>query len=347
MPKNSHRAGKSTLAQPETGLRHVEVDELSIHRRRNGHGFVYLQPNGRRLCDKRTLNRLQRLAVPPAYRDVVYASDPRAHIQAVGRDSAGRRQYRYHPEWDKVREMRKARRLARLVHLLPKIRAALSRHLRGREPMREFALAAVIELIACTAMRAGSESYAQESGTRGAATLLKSNVHIAGDKVALRFRGKGGKAVEKAVRSRRLARVLRQLMRLPGKRLFQYRSDDGQAGLIHRREVNDFLRSIASPSITLKDFRTMIACACALEELSELDPKPSEHGRRKQVRGVLQSVAAELANTPAVCRKSYVHVVVIDAFETGKLARMCKHGVSQSASQREHMLARMLETIAG
>jgi DNA topoisomerase-1 len=347
MPKHTDRAGKPTLAQPETGLRHVEVDELSIRRRRNGHGFVYLQPDGQQLRDKRTLSRLKRLAVPPAYRDVVYASDPRAHIQAVGRDSAGRRQYRYHPEWDKVREIRKARRLARLVHLLPKIRAALSRHLHGREPTREFALSAVIELIACTAMRAGSESYAQDNGTRGAATLLKSNIHIAGDKIALRFRGKGGKAVEKEVRSRRLARVLRQLMRLPGKRLFQYRSDDGQANPIHRRDVNEFLRSIASPSITLKDFRTMIACACALEELSELDPKPSERGRRKQVRGVLQSVAAELANTPAVCRKSYVHAAVIDAFETGKLARMSKRDASRSASEREHMLARMLDRIAG
>jgi DNA topoisomerase-1 len=136
-------------------------------------------------------------------------------------------------------------------------------------------------------------------------------------------------------------------MRLPGKRLFQYRSDDGQVSTVHRRDVNDFLRSIASSSITLKDFRTMIACACALEELSGLDPKPSERGRRKQVRGVLQSVAVELANTPAVCRKSYVHAAVIDAFEAGKLARMSKWGASRSANEREHILARMLETIAG
>ena len=125
-----------------------------------------------------TRARLKRLAVPPAYEDVLYATDPRAHIQAIGRDAAGRLQYRYHADWEKVREQRKARRLQRLVEALPRIRRAVNKHLGAAEPTREFALAAVIELVACSAIRAGSESYAKANGTRGAATLLKSNIAV-------------------------------------------------------------------------------------------------------------------------------------------------------------------------
>jgi DNA topoisomerase-1 len=327
-------------------LHHVEAGELTIRRRRNGHGFFYVQPNGRPLRDKRTLIRLKRLAVPPAYEDVVYAADPRAHIQATGRDSAGRIQYRYHPDWEQVRELRKARRLARLIHLLPKIRSAVSRHLRGAEASRDFALAAVVDLVACTALRPGSDSYAQEHGTRGAATLLKSNVVVTGDAIALRFRGKGRKRIEKQVRSRRLARVLKRLLALPGRRLFQYRCEDGSICAVRRRDVNGFLRIIGGRNLTLKDLRTMSACGCALEQLVDLEPRPSQRGRRKQVLAALREVAEELANTPAICRKSYVHAAVIDAFETGALQKLSRRiGGRHSAGRRERLLARVLENV--
>jgi len=173
----------------QIGLRYVTVDELTIRRRRNGAGFVYLNGGGRPLRDKRILFRLKRLAVPPAYEDVLYAADPHAHLQAIGRDAAGRAQYRYHADWEKVRELRKAGRLARLAAALPKIRAWVSRHLGDRAPSRERAIAAVIDLVALTALRPGSETYAKEHGTRGAATLLKSNLRISGDRVSLRFTG--------------------------------------------------------------------------------------------------------------------------------------------------------------
>src|SRR3954454_19531497 len=149
--------------------------------------------------DELTRARLKRLAVPPAYDDVLYAADPRAHIQAIGRDAAGRVQYRYHPDLEKGRERRKARRLARLVEALPRIRRAVNKHLGAAEPTREFALAAVIELVACSAIRPGSESYAKANGTRGAATLLKSNVVVNGATVALKFRAKAGKNIEKEI----------------------------------------------------------------------------------------------------------------------------------------------------
>ena len=329
------------------GLRHVETSDLKIRREPRGRGFIYLAPQGGIIRDPRLLVRLKRLAVPPAYENVRYAEDPRAHIQAVGRDVAGRRQYRYHPQWDEVRERRKARHLAELAPLLPKLRVAISRYLKVKEPSREFALAAVIDLIAATAIRGGSEAYAREHGTRGAATLLKSNASITGDRIALHFRGKGGKPVAKELRSAKLARALRRLKQLPGSRLFQYRAADGRIARVHRRDVNAFLKSITSDKINLKDLRTLIACGYALEEFSALDPKASERGRRKQILGTLRMVADELANTPAVCRKSYVHTAIVEAFEAGDLARMTRQQPIRSTAARERLLGQMLSRIAG
>jgi DNA topoisomerase-1 len=317
------------LRQP---LRHVDVAELSIRRRRNGKGFTYVASNGRAIRDPRQLGRLKRLAVPPAYEDVRFAEDARAHIQAVGRDSAGRIQYRYHPNWDMLRERRKARHLAELLRFLPTIRGALSRHLRAKDVTREFTLAAMIDLIALTALRPGSEVYAREHGTRGAATLLKSDVTVKGDLIALRFRGKGGKLVAREIRSKRLACAMKRLQALPGRRLFQYRSPDGAVCVARRREANAFLHEIASEKISLKDFRTLTACARALETLAKLEPKPSDAGRRRQLKACLCAISEVLANTPAICRKSYVHGVVVRAFEDGSLkAIVARRGFNVSA----------------
>ncbi len=343
MPKRENSTA-SDRSLHELGLRRVEAGDLAIRRRRNGHGFIYLLPNGRRLRDRSTLTRLRHLAVPPAYEAVLYAADACAHLQAVGRDSAGRTQYRYHPDWEKVRELRKARRLARLVHALPKIRNWVGRTLRTRAPTRDFALAALIELIACTALRPGSETYLRQHGTRGATTLIKSNVTIQGETVHLRFRGKGGQMIEKEVRARRLASALRRLKQLPGSRLFQYRAEDGSICRLRRRDANAALRDIAGKPITLKDFRTMIASAAALEQLADIEPKGSERGRRRQVLATVREVAGELANTPAVCRKSYVHDAVIAAFDSGLLQRMAgAAGSRRSAARRERMLIRVLD----
>ena len=347
MPKRNNSAASDNSLHA-LGLRRAAAGDLAIRRRRNGHGFIYLLPNGRRLRDRRTLARLRHLAVPPAYEDVLYAADDCAHLQAIGRDSAGRTQYRYHPDWEKVRELRKARRLARLVHALPQIRRWVGRALRAPEPTRDFALAALIELIACTALRPGSETYLRQHGTRGATTLLKSNVTIRGETVHLRFRGKGGQTIEKEVRAPRLVRALKRLRELPGRRLFQYRTADESICRLHRRDANAALHEIAGKPITLKDFRTMIASAQAIERLADIEPKGSERGRRRQVLAAVREVAGELANTPAVCRRSYVHDAVIDAFDSGLLRRMAgAAGTRRWAARRERMLIRVLDEMEG
>ena len=330
------------------GLRRIDVAALTIRRVRRGRGFAYLDADGTCIRDRRLTLRLAKLAVPPAYEDVHYARDPAAHLQAVGRDAAGRLQYRYHPDWDKIREQRKAQRLLHLVDTLPHIRRAVTLHLGGSEPCREYTLAAAIDLVAASAIRAGSEAYARERGTRGAATLLKSNVTIAGETIRLAFRGKGGKAIEKELQSPRLAAALTRLAALPGRRLFQYRDAEGAIHPIRAGDINAFLRAIAGARISLKDFRTLCATARVLDRLSRMEPAESERQRRRQVLEAIREAAEDLANTPAICRKSYVHETVLDAFETGALEKYAA-GLKQArgTARRERLMARVLAAHCG
>jgi len=340
---------KSRLAAralKQLGLRHISTDELTIRRKRIGDRFTFVSARGRTVHDELTRARLKRLAVPPAYEEVLYATDPRAHIQAIGRDAAGRLQYRYHAEWEKVREQRKARRLRRLVEALPRIRRAVNKHLGTAEPTREFALSAVIELVSCSAIRPGSESYAKSNGTRGAATMLKSNIVVSGGTIALKFRAKGGKNVEKEFHSPRGASAINVLRALPGRRMFQYRCEDG-VRIVTASDVNGFLREIAGVKISLKDFRTLVASSAALEALAHVEPAASAHGRRRQVRAAVTAVSEELSNTPTICAKSYVHKTVVAAFESGKLEKFSE-GLKgrRSPAHREKLLAQVVASMA-
>jgi DNA topoisomerase-1 len=349
---NGERAGRKlksrlgAIAMRRLGLIYVSTDALTIRRRRKGDGWTFISQDGQTIRDEIARARLKKLAVPPAYEDVLYAADPRAHIQAIGRDAAGRLQYRYHPDWEKVRERRKAKRLQRLVEALPRIRRAVNKHLATAEPTREFALSAVIELISCSAIRAGGESYAKANGTRGAATLHKSNVTVCGATITLKFRAKGGKDVDKKFRCPRGAAAINVLQALPGKRLFQYRGENG-VRFVTASDVNVFLREISGVKISLKDFRTLCASGAALEALAHIAPAESERGRRRQVKEAVTAVSEELANTPAICRKSYIHQTVVTAFENGKLEKFSE-GLKgrRSPAHREQLLAQVVASMA-
>src|ERR1700760_432344 len=308
------------LAQ-EVGLKLGDQNELTIRRIKRGKTYSFVRANGTRIKHVGIIRRLNRMAMPPAYRDVRYAADPSSHLQAVGVDAAGRLQYRYHADWEKVREQRKAHRLGKLVAALPKIRRNVSMHLAGDEPTREFALSAVIELIARTAIRPGNESYARLNGTRGATTLLKSHVMLEDDSLVLTFKAKGGKAVRKECNAAKLVRAIGILRTVPGKRMFQYRGAYGVVRGVSTTSVNAFLREIAGIKISLKDLRTLMASAVVVESLSRITPAASERGRKRQVRDAIRAAADQLSNTPAICRKSYVHDTIVTAFEDGILER--------------------------
>jgi DNA topoisomerase-1 len=335
----SHKKFIEALAR-EKGLTIVSPAALTVHRHRCGTGFVFRQASGAVVRDPKEIARLKALAVPPAYTDVHYAASASAHLQAVGTDAAGRLQYRYHPRWTEVREALKARRLAGLARALPDIERAVARALAAETVDCSFVFAAVVRLVSLTAIRAGSEEYARERGTRGATTLLKSNIRLDEGSVTLHFKAKGGKAVSKEVRDARLHGAVTALMALPGRRLFQYRDADGSVRAVRAGEVNAYLHGIAGRRISLKDFRTLTASAAALEALAATEPATSERARRSQLRQVVSAVAEELANTPTVCRKSYVHEAIVTAFEQGTLARMRKP--TRSAAKRAQALARIV-----
>jgi DNA topoisomerase-1 len=258
--------------------------------------------------------------VPPAYVEASYCADPRGHLQAVWQDAAGRQQYRYHPEWTKVRDAGKLQRLGRLAKALPKIQRALARRLAEGKPSREFALAAAIDLVAKSGIRAGRESYLRLNGTRGAATLLKSNVRINGRTVALSFRAKGGKAMKKEFDSPRLVSAIKTLRKVAGPRLFQYRNGDGTKA-VRARDINRFLRDLSGTDVSLKDLRTLTASNTALKALSNVEPAASRSRRNKQIGNAMRAAADKLGNTPAMCRKSYVPATLVSAFEDGRLRR--------------------------
>jgi DNA topoisomerase-1 len=344
--KTANGTSVESLAQ-ELGLKLGDQNELTIRRIKRGKNYSFVRANGTPIRHVGTIKRLNSMAVPPAYEEVRYSPDPASHLQAVGRDAAGRLQYRYHADWEKVREQRKAHRLARLVAALPKIRRNVSLHLSGDEATREFALAAVIELIARTAIRPGSESYARLSGTRGASTLLKSNVTVEDDCIVLTFKAKGGKAVRKECDAAKLVRAIGILRGVPGKRMFQYRDDAGNIRVVNATQVNEFLREIAGIKISLKDFRTLMASAVVLESLSRISPAASAHGRKRQVLEAVRAAADELSNTPAICRKSYVHDTIVTAFEDGILERFAATMKGyRSQSKREQLLAQVVATAA-
>jgi DNA topoisomerase I len=342
-------AGKNTVEElaQEHGLKLGDQNELTIRRVKRGKNYSFVRANGSHVRDTRTIRRLHAMAVPPAYVQVRYSPDPNSHLQAVGRDAAGRLQYRYHADWEKVREHRKAHRLAKLVAALPKIRRNVSAQLAGDEPTREFALATVIELIARTAIRPGNESYARLNGTRGATTLHKSNVTLEDDCLVLTFKAKGGKAVRKECAASKLVRAIGILRTVPGKRMFQYRDPSGTVRAVSTTQVNAYLREIAGIKISLKDFRTLMASAVVLESLSRISPAESARGRKKQVLEAVRAAADELSNTPAICRKSYVHDTIVTAFEDGILERFAATMKGyRTQAKRERLLAEVVVAAA-
>jgi DNA topoisomerase I len=340
----SHRSVVARLAE-ERGLVIVGPGALTIRRQRCGKGFAFRTGSGGCVRDAGEIKRLKALAVPPAYVNVRFAADGAAHLQAVGEDAAGRLQYRYHPKWAEVREALKARRLARLAKALPAVRRAIGRSLASDAIDRRFVCAAVVELVRQSAIRAGGEEYVRERGTRGATTLLKSNVRLMGKAVVmLSFKAKGGKVITKEVKSARLHFAVARLLELPGRRLFQCLDEAGEARPVRAAEVNAFLQEVAGQRISLKDFRTLVASAAAVKALAGTEPAASERQRRRQVREAVIDIAEELANTPTVCRTSYVHDSVIAAFEAGALKRA--HKTKSPAIQAE-LLARIVARHGG
>ena len=302
-------------------LNYASADEPGISRRRAGSGFVYLAPGGRRVRDQATLERIRTLAVPPAWRDVWISCDPDGHLQAVGRDARGRKQYRYHPRWRSVRDEAKYGRLVEFSRALPRLRRQVARDLACNCLCREKVVALVVSLLEKVQIRVGNDEYTRQNGSFGATTLRDRHARIRGSELELRYRGKGGVERRVSLRDRRLAALVRRCRDLPGQRLFQYLDDDGTPVPITSSDVNEYLREVTGGPFTAKDFRTWAATIACAVLLCHQESQGSQKARKACVTRVVESVAAQLGNTPAVCRKCYIHPVVIDSFMDGQLAQ--------------------------
>ncbi|MFL5726995.1 MAG: DNA topoisomerase IB [Chloroflexota bacterium] len=299
------------LARPR--LRHSTDARPGIRRRRQGRAFVYLDPEGRRVIDDETLARIKSLAIPPAWEDVWICPDPLGHLQATGRDARGRKVYRYHPRFRERRESAKYERLVAFARALPAIRRQVDRDLRRPGLPREKVLAAVVRLLELTLIRVGNDEYARLNRSFGLTTLRDRHATIRGSSVRFRFRGKSGVIHEVGLRDRRLATVVRRCRDLPGQELFQYVGDDGEPVDIASDDVNDYLRAIA-PDVTAKDFRTWAGTVLAYRALRALDEPATDREAKSNVVAAIRDTADQLGNTSAVCRRSYVHPIVVEAY---------------------------------
>ncbi len=293
------------------GLMYVSDTMPGIRRLRDGDSFRYRHPNGRLLRDPKALQRIRKLAIPPAYEEVWICPVPEGHIQATGRDARGRKQYRYHPDWREARDADKFERMREFGRALPRIRAKVKRDLASPVGSRASVLAALVRLLDTTLVRIGNDEYARENGSFGLTTLRNKHAAVKGSRLQLRFRGKSGVWHHVALDDPQVARIVRACQAMPGQELFQYEDDGGQTRCVSSSDVNDYLRELCGADFSAKDFRTWHASVHALARLCALRvPGPVT---RKRANDVLREVAGLLGNTLAVCRKSYVHPGVVEA----------------------------------
>ena len=316
---------KATSVDPvrsarSAGLQYVADDRPGIRRRIGPLGFTYHRPDGRVIRQPSELKRIAKLAVPPAWTDVWICPDPRGHVQATGRDARGRKQYRYHPDWRASRDETKYDRLPAFAEALPKIRARTAADLARPGLPREKVLATVVQLLEKSLIRVGNEEYARSNRSFGLTTLLDRHVAVRGATVRFEFRGKSGVRHSISVNGRRLARIVRNCRDLPGQELFQYVDENGSRRKIDSGDVNAYLKEISGQDFTAKDFRTWSGTVLACTALREMTAETRAHASKNVIQAI-DAVAGVLGNTRAVCRGSYIHPTVLDAYVDGTLAR--------------------------
>jgi DNA topoisomerase-1 len=307
------------IAAKLAGLRYVHDDQPGIARRRHGKHFRYLDADGKAVTDADTLARIKALVIPPAWTEVWICKHPLGHLQATGRDARGRKQYRYHARWRAHRDDAKYGRMLSFGKALPKIRLTAEEALRKPGLPREKVLATIVILLEATLMRIGNEEYARENQSFGLTTLRERHVRLDGSKVQFRFRGKSGVHHAVEVQDRRLANIIGRIRDLPGQELFQYEDDEGKPHAIDSADVNDYLQAISGADYTAKDFRTWAGTVLAAAALQACEKFDSETQAKKNIVQAIESVAKKLGNTPAICRKCYVHPAIIEAYLGGAI----------------------------
>ena len=304
-----------------------------IRRQGSGRSTVYLGTDGAPVTDPAVLERIRRLVVPPAWTDVWICPSEEGHIQVTARDARGRKQYRYHPRYRAVRDETKFGRMLEFSELLPGIRDHLERDLKRTGLNRRKILATVVWLLERTCIRIGNDEYARDNKSYGLTTLRRRHVAIRGSKLDFEFRGKSGVRHSHSITDRRIARIVQHCQSLPGQELFKYLDEDGRRQSVGSGDINEYLRDISGREITAKDFRTWAGTMLASSALRKLGPSTSEREAKANIVRAVDEVARRLGNTRAVCRKYYIHPVIIEAYLQGEVV---VPGAEPKSTKREH-----------
>nr|BFD42477.1 DNA topoisomerase IB [Pseudomonas sp. FFPRI_1] len=323
-------------------LHYTDDQQPGLRRRKLRGRFVYFDTQGQRITRPTEIQRINALAIPPAYEDVWICSDPKGHLQATGRDARGRKQYRYHPRWREVRDGDKYARLLAFGSALPKLRQHLQEQLATPGFSREKVLATVISLLDQTLIRVGNSQYARDNRSYGLTTLRNRHVQVSGSAIHFQFRGKSGVEHQITLKDPRLARVVKRCLELPGQHLFQYLDEEGQRHPISSSDINTCLQQLTGAEFTAKDYRTWAGSALTLARLREQPWQPEDEAK-KHIVTTIKEVASELGNTPAVCRKCYIHPALLTGFTLGDLAGLPRTRGRKWLKAEEVALTRFLQ----
>ncbi|MBA4019330.1 MAG: DNA topoisomerase I [Pirellula sp.] len=343
-------AAANVAAAEAVSLRYTSDEEPGFQRLRRGKGFYFINPEGKVVRKASLLARFQALVLPPAWTDVWICTSASGHLQATGKDQRGRKQYRYHDRWRRVRDEAKFENLIEFAAALPKLRRRVTRDLAQRGMTRERVLAIIVRLLETTLIRVGNEEYARDNGSYGLTTMRDRHVNVRGDIARFQFRGKSGKTHDIELHDPRMARMLRKCQELPGRQLFEYRDEAGKIHRVTSTDVNDYLQEVTGEAFTAKDFRTWSGTLLALEVLARHPKQEQRTAVPKLIVEAVKQVAERLGNTPAVCRKSYIHPAILEAFADGALPYFGGHGSSRRShsdlSTAERRLLRFLKRSA-
>jgi DNA topoisomerase-1 len=318
----------------EEGLRYVSDASPGYRRKRTGTSFSYHDKDGKRITDKAVISRIKSIGIPPAYEFVWICPSPNGHIQATGLDARGRKQYRYHPKWRELREQNKYEHVMQFAAALPALRARVASDMKLDGLPRDKVLATIVSLLEKTLIRVGNVEYAEKNKSYGLTTMRRKHVEIGRGVLRFDFTGKSGKQWKLQVEDKRIAAIVKRCAEIPGHELFKYLDDDGTSRTVDSGDVNFYIKDVTGQDFSAKDFRTWAGTVLAALALSEFKKYDNQAEAKRNVVAAIEKVAKQLGNTPAICRKSYVHPEILNAYMSGDLVKMIDAKIARKFKQQ-------------